>query len=469
MANDLTRTGPSLFRTPRQFDRRRLLRAGAGAAAAAGFVGARSSGFAAPTHMRGGRTAAGQELEAAEINFYFGANPDEARTRQTVIDAFQEKFPQITVNPQVAEGDPLQELQTQFAGGAGPDVMMAWELTYSGLATRNVMADLTERIAADAEFAQVVAEDHEPSLLDMFNWDGKQYVLPEQFAGVALYYNKTIFADAGLEVPPADWTDESWTWERFLETAEALTVRDGDRVTQFGFADAWWMPLSATVIATGNGGNWFDTYVDPQASTITDPKMVEGLQWYADLANVHRVAPNAEEIATQAGPDMFMGGRVAMVLVGHWMYPAFSGTEGLDFDLAVLPVGPQGTTPKTDLGSTGLAISASTEYPDHAWEFVKFSTSPEGQEIIAQSGLFVPVLKSVGQSEAYLSSHPAIENATVFTDGLAHSVPLPITTMWGEIAAIGDRELGAVWRGEANAADVCAALEPQINDLLARG
>ena len=134
----------------------------------------------------------------------------------------------------------------------------------------------------------------------------------------------------------------------------------------------------------------------------------------------------------------------------------------------MLPVGPQGTTPKTDLGSTGLSISASTEHADQAWEFVKFSTSPEGQEIIAQSGLFVPVLKSVGQSEAYLSAHPAIQNATVFTDALAHSIPLPITTAWGEIAAIWDRDLGAVWRGEATAADVCAALEPQINDLLAQ-
>lgn len=444
MAQDRSLSGTSGLCAVRRINRRNLLRAGAGAAA-----------------------AAGQEVEGGEITFYFGANPDEAATRQLIIDAFQEQFPQITVNPQVAEGDAIQELQTQFAGGAGPDVMMAWELSYSGLATRGVMADLTERIAADAEFAEVVANDHEADLIAMFNWEGQQFVLPEQFAGVALYYNKKIFADAGLDVPPASWEDTSWTWDRLLETAQALTVRDGDRVTQFGFADPWWMPLSATVIGTGNGGNWFDTYVNPTTSTITDPNLVAGIQWYADLANVHRVAPNAEEIATQAGPDMFMGGRAAMVLVGHWMYPAFSGVDELDFDVAVLPVGPQGTTPKTDLGSTGLAISATSEQQDQAWEFVKFSTGVEGQTIIAQSGLFVPVLKSVGQSEAYLNAHPKIQNATVFTDALAHSIPLPISTAWGEISAIWDRDLGAVWRGEATAEEVCANLEPQINDLLA--
>jgi multiple sugar transport system substrate-binding protein len=446
-----------------------VLRTAGGALAAAGFLGAPSTTFGSPTQLRGGRNAAGQEVEGAKIKFYFGANPTEAETRQKVIDAFNEKFPQIEIETQVAEGDPLQELQTQFAGGAGPDVMMAWELTYSGLATRNVMADLGELIAADPEFSKVVAEDHEPSLLDMFKWDGKQYVLPEQYAGVALYYNKKLFEEAGVTPPPADWTDTTWTWDAFLDAATKLTKKDGDRVSQFGFADAWWMPLSATVIATGNGGNWFDKYVDPTASTLTDPKMVEGLQWYADLANVHRVAPNAEEIATQAGPDMFMGGRAAMVLVGHWMYPAFSTTDGLDFDVAVLPVGPGGTTPKSDLGSTGLAISATSEHQEQAWEFVKFSTGPEGQKIIAESGLFVPVLKSVGQSESYLNAHPKIQNATVFTDALANSVALPITTTWGEIAALWDRELGAVWRGEAKAADVCAALEPQINDILAKG
>lgn len=417
------------------------------------------------THHRSNRAT--QDLEPAELTFYFGANPQEAKTRQRVIDAFMEKYPQITIKPQVAEGDVVQELQIQFAGGAGPDIMMAWELTYAGLGTRGIYRDLSEFIENDPDYAEVVENDHIPELLRMFQWEGAQYVLPEQFAGVVLYYNKTMFEEAGVEPPPADWTDASWNYDRFLETAQALTIEEGGRVSQFGFVDAWWPPLSAAVIGTGNGGDWFDQYVNPSRSTITDPNFTSGVQWYADLANVHHVAPTIEETATQAGVDMFIGGRAAMALVGHWMYPAFTSDDvNLDFDVAVLPVGPNGTTPKTDLGSTGLSISSSTEYPEQAWEFVKFSTGPEGQRIIAESGLFVPVLRSVGESESFLGAHAEIENAHVFISGLEHAVELPITPVWNEIVAIWTREEDKVLRGEITAEEAHATIEPEINALL---
>jgi multiple sugar transport system substrate-binding protein len=425
-----------------------------------------AAGTSPPAETTAARTSA--SLAPAELVFFFGANPEEAKTRQRIIDAFTAKYPQITVKTDIAEGDPVQELQTQFAGGAGPDVMMAWELSYSGLAERGIFADLGEFILRDPDFSSTVVPDHVPGLLDMFKWKGKQYVLPEQYAGVVLYYNKKLFDEAGVAYPSADWKDASWTYDKFLETAKALTKTDASgKVTQFGFVDAWWPPLSATVLAFGNGGAWFDQYVNPRQSTITDPKLTEGVQFYADLINVHKVAPSAEETQTQSGADMFMGGRAAMALVGHWFYPAFSQAEGLEFDIAVLPRGPQGTTPKTDLGSTGLSISASSKNRDQAWEFVKFATGPEGQRIIAESGLFVPVLRSVGRSNAFLGSHSKIKNVQVFTEAIENSVPLPITPAWNQIADIWARELDAVIRGQAKASDAHAKIDPQIDALLA--
>lgn len=434
-------------------NRRSLLKSSA-AGIAAGLVGSHLS------------FASAQDLEPAELRFYFGANPDEAKTRQTIIDAFMEKFPQINIKPQIAEGDAVQELQIQFAGGDGPDIMMAWELNYSGLAERGIYRDLTPYIDNDPDYKKVVDQDHEPALLTMFNYKDQQLVLPEQYAGVVLYYNKKHFEEAGVTPPPADWTDTTWTYDKFLETAKALTKEDGGRISQFGFTDAWWPPLSAMVIGTCNGAQWFDQYVLPTKSTISDPKMVEALQWYADLAYKEHVAPTAEQSQTQAGADLFMAGRASMALVGHWMYPAFSGVDGLDFDIGVFPVGPQGTTPKSDLGSTGLSISSSTKYPDQAWEFIKFSTGPEGQKLIAESGLFVPVLKSVAASDSYKNAHTKIENAHVFTDAMANSVSLPISPKWNEIMTTWEREITGVLQGKATAADVLPKLEGEINKIL---
>ena len=457
--------------TPRNYSRRSLLRVAgiAGGAVVAGSASTRVLGRPLVGGNRG-TISAYQELPEAELTFYFGANPVEAETRQKVIDKFNEKFPQIKINPVVAGPDPVQELQTQFAGGSGPDIMMAWELTYAGLADREIFADLQTFIDGDAEYQDVVANDHTPELLDMFRYKDAQYVLPEQFTDVVLYYNKAHFEEAGITPPPADWTDSSWNWDKFLETATALTKKSGGRVQQFGFVDAWWPSLSSMVIGTGNGGNWFDRYVNPTAATVTDPKIMEALQWYADLMNVHNVAPNAEQSQTQGGIDVFLAGRASMTLVGHWMYPAMAQLHAdgkLDFDIGVLPVGPGGTTAKTDLGGTGLSVSAKTSNQQQAWEFVKYSTGPEGQTVIAESGLFVPVLKSVGQSDSFINAHADVENATVFTNGLQNAVQLPISSKWAELAAAWDRETVKVLQGQAQAADVYPPLEEEMNKILA--
>lgn len=409
------------------------------------------------------------ELEPAELVFFLGANPQELATRKKIMDAFTALHPQITFKVEEAGPDPVQKLLTDVAGGTAPDVIMAWELTYPSLGGRGVYADLNQFIQADADYSSKVIPDIVPDLLAMFNWNNQQLVLPEQYAGVVLYYNKDLFDKEGIPYPPSDWTDKSWTYDKFLEVAKALTKKDASgQITQYGYADAWWPPLSADVWAYSNGGNWFDRSIQPTKSTITDPKMTEGVQFYADLSNVHHVAPTVEEATTQAGPDMFMAGRAAMALTGHWFYPAFSGTDGLNFDVGVFPVGPSGTTAKTDLGSTGLSISATTKYPKQAWEFLKFAIGPDGQKLISESGLFVPVLQSVGKSDAFLKSHDKIKNTQVFIDAMNNSVPLPITPVWNEIADIWGREMDAVFRGTEKAADAHAALEPQINDLLAQ-
>jgi multiple sugar transport system substrate-binding protein len=413
-----------------------------------------------------------QEIPEANLKFYFGANTVEAETRNKVIEAFNQKFPQISIEPIVAGAgeNPTEQIQIQFAAGSGPDLMMAWELEYAGLADRNIYADLNQFISADAEYQAVIQNDHTQEFLEMFGYKDAQYVLPEQFTDVVLYYNKKHFEEAGLTPPPAEWTDTTWNFDRFLETALALTKKDGSRVQQFGFVDAWWPSLSSMVIGTSNGGNWFDTYINPTRATVTDPKIIEALQWYADLINVHNVAPNPEQAQTQGGIDVFLAGRASMCLVGHWMYPAMAelNAEGkLDFDIGVLPVGPGGTTAKTDLGGTGLAVSAQTEHQQQAWEFVKFSTGPEGQAVIAESGLFVPVLKTQSVADAFASAHSVVQNAAVFTSGLQNAVPLPITPKWAPVRDAWDRETVKVLQGQAKAADVYPPLEEEMNKLLA--
>lgn len=445
------------------------------AAATPSTSGAAPSSSAATTAAAAETTAAGSTAAttasatelSGELTFYFAAGPDEAKARQKVIDAFVAKHPGLKINNSLAGQDSVQQVLTACAGGACPDVIMAFEVFYAPLAQRGVFADLAPFLARDQAWADQVLPDYAPDLLKAFLFDGVQVALPEQFAGTMLYYNKTLFEQAGVAAPPADWTDASWNYDAFLTAAKALTTPSGsDRPDVWGFVDGWAPFFSAPVWAMNNGVEWFTPPVNPERTNVADPKFVEGMQFYADLINVHKVSPSPELTASVAAPDLFLGGKAAMMLSGHWQYPSLLSAGGLEFEAAVLPVGPQGQTARSDIGTTGLAIAADSKNPDAAWEFLKFSSGPEGQALIAETGLFVPVLKSVANSPSFLDTHTRIEHPEVFVQAIEHVNYLPITPALNTFLPQLQDESNKLFSGQQSAEEYAKNLEPVINAAL---
>jgi multiple sugar transport system substrate-binding protein len=141
-------------------------------------------------------TACSHDSDA--LTFFFAANPEEAEARLRVVDAFQRQHPDIKVRTLLSGGDPLQHMSIYCAGGKCPDVLMAWEFTYAGLAERGVLEDLNPMLARDKIFASELKADSVPSLYETFGYNGGQYAFPEQWSGTFLYYNKKLFAEAGV-------------------------------------------------------------------------------------------------------------------------------------------------------------------------------------------------------------------------------------------------------------------------------
>jgi multiple sugar transport system substrate-binding protein len=401
-----------------------------------------------------------------DLTFFFQANPEEADTRMRIIDEFVRAHPDVRVRTVLSGPDPMQQMSTFCAGGKCPDVLMAWELTYAALADRGVLLDLKTMVSQDESFAAELKADGIASLYQTFAFNGGQYALPEQWSGNFLFYNKRLFADAGVKPPPARW-EQPWTFAEFLDTARALTKRDrSGRVTQWGFVDTWVPAYSAGLFGMNNGVPWCTPRTNPTHFNFDDDAFIEGIQFYADLAARHEVAPTAVDAQSISTMDLFSGGKAAMAMGGHWRYQTFVRAEGLDFDIAVLPTGPKGHGAQSDIGTTGLAISASSPRKRQAWEFVKFATGPVGQAIIGASGLFVPVLRSAIHSAGFANAHSRIQNVDVLTDGPSHSGYLPVTPSWARINALIDRGFGSVLRGRRPAASLKSGLAREINQVL---
>lgn len=429
------------------FGRRGLLR-GAGAVAAASL---------APW-------SAGCAPADDSLTFFFAANPDERDARIRIVDEFQRRHPDIRVRPVLSAPGVMQQLSTFCAGGKCPDVLMAWDLTYAELADRGVLLDLNTMLSRDKAFAAQLASDGIAPLYDTFTFNGGQYALPEQWSGNYLFYNRRLFAQGGVPAPPKTW-EHPWSFADFLATATALARRDrSGRATQWGFVNMFLSYYSAGLFAMNNGVPWSTPLKNPTHFNFGDDAFVEAVQFYADLSNRHRVAPNASEVQSMSTPDLFAAGKAAMALGGHWRYQTFLRAEDLEFDVAPLPVGPRrpGQPARTNIGCTGLAISASSRRKEQAWEFVKFATGPVGQALIGESSLFVPVLRSALDSPGFAAAHRRVGNLAVLTQGPAYSDGLPVTPAWEKVVALMDRNFGPVLRGNRPAtalAGMSAALD----------
>lgn len=399
------------------------------------------------------------------LTFFFAANPDEIRARLHIIDEFERQHPDIKMRVILSGPGATQQLSTLCAGGKCPDVLMAWELTYAVLADRGVLLDLNTLLVHDRGFAAELKSDSIEALYETFTFNGGQYAFPEQWSGNYLFYNKQLFAEAGVRPPPRTW-EQPWSFTEFLDTASALTKRDGSgRATQWGFVNAWVSFYSAGLFGMNNGVLWSVPQVNPTHLNFDDDAFIEAVQFYADLINKHKVAPSASNQQSMTSADLFAVGKAAIVLGGHWRYRTFDRAQDLDFDVAPLPIGPRGHVACSDIGVTGLAIAASSRRKEQAWEFVKFATGPVGQGFIGESRLFVPALRSAINSYGFADAHRRIDNLAILTEGPAYSAGLPVTPVWQKIAALMDRNFEPVLRGSRPATSL-TGLSRAIDEIL---
>lgn len=397
--------------------------------------------------------------------WYREGNPDEIAFTKTIVNKFMSENPDIKIVIQTGDGvNHLQKFNTELAGGSPPDLTMMWELDYGSYAKKGVFADLNQFIKDDAEFHdKVFSQEYQP-MINMFTWDGKLCVLPEQVTDTVLFYNKDHVQAAGLQMPTA-WNDPTWTWDKFLDYATKLTQTSGSRVTRYGYSEMWWYGLTAcNVFAAANGGNWFANPINPApgSSNLTDPNISAAIQWYADLTNVHHVAAPSKALTSQAGFQQFMNGQTSMGVVGHWFYGAFAKTSGLNFDIAPIPIGPNGgSSSRTNTGGTGISILAKTKHPAEAWRFAKYWGGPEA---CAMRSAWLPPLQNVGYSSTYTQSNSAMAHANLFLDvlksGSTHS--LPITPAWATFSIPWNTITTDIWDGKKNVGAL-AALDQTIN------
>ncbi len=316
--------------------------------------------------------ASGPSAEGpVKLTMWTGFTGGDRGAYEDLIKTFNDTHEDIQVEMEVQPWDTIaQKLPSAWATGQGPDLatpnfdpnIVAKYLETNSLLALDAIGD------ADTE---INVDKLAPAAIEAFTSEDKLYAVPANIATLQLYYNKTLFEQAGIPAPPK-------TVDEMRSTAEKLTAGD-----QFGLSLADHETIQMWPIL-----QWLDggDIVDEDGCSVLDSDAnIASLTTWANLVQ-KKVAPVG---LTGAESDaLFSAGKAGMQLNGPW---AAAGYKEAGIDLGVAPV-PTGVNGDVTLGSTvPLAISAATEHPEEAQEFLAWWTGKEAQTQFALASGFPPV------------------------------------------------------------------------------
>ena len=268
------------------------------------------------------------------------------------------------------------KLRTLAATGQFPDLFFSGDVWLSYLLPYT--RDITGLVRRDA--AELGLDDYFPEIRRAMQLDGKYYILTQEMNLSLLYFNRRMFAEAGLAEPTADWT-----WDDLVRAGKALTrppTAGKPGVWGCSRVEGWWGEW--LIYVRQAGGKVFSP--DGRRCLLDSPAAVAGLRFYLEKSSRHRFsAPAGYEPV-----NGFVNERVAMVVGGHTVYWFnYDQIPGLDWDVQMLPAGPA-TRKGGELAMAGFSIGRTSRHPEEAWALAKFLTRPEAiAAIVARGSLSV--------------------------------------------------------------------------------
>lgn len=343
-------------------------------------------------------------------------------------------------------------LEAGAQGGSLPDVFWMHSNESERYMSNDMLLDLTDKIA---ESDKIDPENYPEDIWGLYTYDDKYYAVPKDVDTIALWYNKTMFDEAGLAYPTADWT-----WDDVSEAAKKLTKDDG---SQYGLAvrndnnQAGYYNL-----VYDNGGCIINE--DKTKSGWDDPKTIEAMKtlegWIKD-----GVMPSIETMSENGEDVLFQSGKAAMVLQGSWMVAAYRDNEytAANCDLVELPKNAETGRRASVYNGLGWAAAANGEHTEEAWKLLEYLGSEEAQKKQAELGVTMSAYK--GTSDAWAKSADFNLQAYLNMMDDMEIRPYSKTTVTWENE---DNEiLKSVYTGEKTMEEACKEMADQMNEKLA--
>jgi multiple sugar transport system substrate-binding protein len=303
----------------------------------------------------------------------------------------------------------------------------------------------------DHAFDRGELEDFLPTIREQGTINGRLYALGAFDSAVVLYYDREMFAAAGVVPPPED---RAWSWDDFLSACARLRAKGIEPLSMHmnESADEWYTYAFSPVLWSG-GGDLISADARQVRGVLASPENIRSLRAWQQVFEKHYAATDPID------PDPFGNGKVAMDWTGHWMARSHLEKKGDRLGAMLLPrTGPRAAAP---CGSWCWGISAQARDPELAALWVKWVTDlRQGVEPIVRANGAIPARRSA------FSLFPEYKHPPyrVFRDQLElFARPRPRTPYYATLT----QRFAAALRDIAHGADVAARLRTAENEIQA--
>lgn len=345
------------------------------------------------------------------------------------------------IQAEVVGWDQCQDKATTLAAAGTP-----YGIAYVGSRTLKQFAQ--NDLIVPIPFSEDEKKAYFPFVVGTVTTDGQQWGVPVAFSTKALYWNKDLFAAAGLdpEKAPATWAEE-------IAAAKAIKEKTG--TAGFGVVAKTFdntMHQFLHWVYTNDG-----TVIDEAGSiTLDSPQNLEALTALKDIT------PYAEEGPTSYEQNevraIFLDGKLGMIHASIAAANLLKEADKFKWGVAPLPLGPHAKGPGTLLITDSLAVFKGTGVEEKAIEFAKFLTSPENQPVYEKQEGLTP-LRPGPEVDKMVAENPVWKP---YIEGITYGGPEPLFVDYKGLQDTMITMVQSVVTGQAEPAD---ALKKAAADL----
>ncbi len=350
-----------------------------------------------------------------------------------LVKAFEKLNPTIKINVVAQPGTSyFQLLQSSAISGKGPDLAVMWTGVYD-LKYASNLVNLKGNVPA-ADLSKMEGLQWEAP---NFNASKGAYVLPLETQFYIGFYNKKLFAKAGIKSVPTDWAQLLADCKLLKKSGiQPIVYGNGGQAISTAFYP--WYDMSYLMIGAHSLTSWKGLY--DGSIPWTSSANVTQLKNWAALQKAGYTNPDV--LTNTANITQFEKGKAAMMVDGTWDTAQYTKTMGTNVAAFVPPYSVTPINGVVEYPGDGFSVMKSSKYQKDDFKFLDFLTTVQAGNIINAAGL-IPDIAGMK------TTNPVNQEMLNFV-AVQHMTPYPMMDNYVQvnIGNAADSELPSVLAGQ---------------------